>query len=407
MGLVSVAIALKALAVNKLRSLLTMLGIIIGVFTVVVLVSVGKGVENYVTEVFLTAGTNVVFVIPGSLSEQGAAGEVTLGDAQAIGDPFNVPYVEAIVAEVMTRSIALRGSESLEVEMLGIWPDHQVVRGWTVVEGDYITDQDIVNRARVAIIGQGTRAKLFASDEYPIGAFIRLDNKPFEVVGVMEELSAGVFGDFNESVFLPFTTMQDRFVRRKTVSGEYKADAIVVKTTHKDAMPIVQEEIEILLRDRHRISFNEDDDFSVISQADFMSIFNGVTSALTAFLGVVSAISLVVGGIGIMNIMLVSVTERTREIGLRKAIGARQRTILAQFVIEALALSVLGGLIGVILASLGVIGVNQSLDGLNVQVGLDAIFLGVGFCGVVGLVFGFYPALRASRLNPIQALRHE
>ncbi|MXZ41426.1 MAG: FtsX-like permease family protein [Caldilineaceae bacterium SB0666_bin_21] len=407
MALTSVLIALRALAANRIRSFLTMLGIIIGVFAVVVLVSVGEGVENYVVNVFQLAGTNNLWVVPGALEDEGTVGELTLADARAIENPFNVSGVKAVVAENRASRIATRGGESLEVEVLGIWPEHQITANWFVTEGGFITDRDIDERARVAIVGTGTAQNLFEPDEYPIGSYIKVDNRSFEVIGIMKEISGGVFGDFNDTVYLPFTTMQDRIARRKTVSGEYLANIIIVHMHSSDLLDQAQVQIEELMRERHRITFNEDDDFTVINQQDILSVFGGITAALTIFLGLVSAISLLVGGVGIMNIMLVSVTERTREIGLRKAVGARRGTILTQFIVESLTLAVLGGLIGVGLAGLGIIVVNNSLAGLDVGLGVDAVLLGVGFCAAIGAAFGIYPAWRASRLNPIQALRHE
>ena len=403
----SVRIALRALAINKVRTMLTMLGITIGVFAVVLLVSAGRGVERYVVELFTAAGTNVLFVLPGQLAEGGTGGNLTVADARLINDPFLIDNVEDVVAEARTRVYATRGSKSLQVDLMGIWPNHKDVRGWEQTEGNYISQADIDHRSRVALIGTGTFERLWEAGEYPIGSTIKLDNKAFVVIGVMEEMSAGMFGDFNDSVFIPFTTLQDRMIRNKTVSGEYKADAVVVKINDEANMPAAQIQIEELLRERHRIKYFEEDDFSVISMADFLSLFRNITSALTIFLGLVSAISLIVGGVGIMNIMLVSVTERTKEIGLRKAIGARPGTILSQFVVEALSISLLGGLVGVGLASLAVLGLNNSGAGLSVQVGVSAVILGVSFCAAIGLLFGFYPALRASRLKPIDALRYQ
>ena len=313
------------------------------------------------------------------------------------------------MAETVTNVYATRGSKSLRVDLMGIWPNHKNVRGWEQVEGNYIVQQDIDNRVRVALIGQGTFERLWEAGEYPIGSTIKLDNKTFEVIGVMEEMSAGMFGNFNDSVFVPFTTLQDRMIRNKTVSRRIQGRCGCGQGQRREKIwRATQIQIEDLLRERHRIKYFEEDDFSVLNMADFLSIFQNITSALTIFLGLVSAISLLVGGVGIMNIMLVSVTERTsKEIGLRKAIGARPGTIPSQFIVESLFIAFLGGLVGVGLAALAVAGLNNSGAGLSVQVGVNAVMLGVGFCAAVGLLFGFYPALRASRLKPIDALRYQ
>jgi putative ABC transport system permease protein len=275
------------------------------------------------------------------------------------------------------------------------------------VEGEFFTQQDFDERARVVVLGQNVYNDLFDPNEYPIDQTINLDNLAFRVIGVMEEKGGGPGGDQDDTVFIPLSTGQDRLFKAKTLSGDYLLSVIYVSVVDDDRMQAAQEEIAALLRERRGISYLDDDNFSIISQSDIISVFGDILGALTIFLGAIAGISLLVGGIGIMNIMLVSVTERTREIGLRKAVGAKRRDVLLQFLIEAVTLAVLGGAIGILLGIAGAQAISNISDAFDAVVGIDAVLTSLFFSMAVGLFFGIYPAFRASRLNPIDALRYE
>lgn len=409
----AILIAMRALAANKLRSVLTMLGIIIGVGAVITLMSVGRGVEKYVTDQFASAGTNLLFIVPGQLSEGppnrrgNTSGVLTLSDAEAISNPFQVPDVVAVAPEVSGSTTVSRGKKSFRAPVSGVTPSYQDVRSWSPMLGDFIASSDLQERGRVAVIGLEAYRRLFEAGEYPIDQTIRINNLVFRVIGVMEERGGSGFGNQDESIFIPLTTAQDRLFRRKTLSGDYQVNVIYASVGDADRMRIAQEQIAEVLRQRHGINFLDEDDFSIINQADLLSIFGDILGALTLFLGAIAGISLLVGGIGIMNIMLVSVTERTREIGLRKAVGAKRQDILGQFLIEAVTLAVLGGLLGIALGTSGAQVISSFLDNFSAVVGVDAILISILFSMAVGLFFGIYPAYRASRLNPIDALRYE
>jgi putative ABC transport system permease protein len=409
----AIRIAMRALAANKLRSILTMLGIIIGVGAVITLMSVGRGVEKYVTDQFASAGTNLLFIVPGQLSagppssRASSGGRLTLGDAEAIGNPMQAPDVAAVAPEVSGGAVVSRGKKSFRTSVNGITPAYQDVRSWNPIIGDFLAHSDIQERGRVAVIGLEVYRRLFEPGEYPIDQTIRINNLLFRVIGVMEERGGSGFGSVDDSVLVPFTTAQDRLFRRRTLSGDYQVNVIYASVNDADLMPAAQEQISEILRERHGISYMDEDDFSIINQADLLSIFGDILGALTLFLGAIAGISLLVGGIGIMNIMLVSVTERTREIGLRKAVGAKRQDILGQFLIEAVTLAVLGGILGIILGTTGAQAISSLLDSFSAVVGMDAIIISILFSMAVGLFFGIYPAYRASRLNPIDALRYE
>ena len=408
----SIRIAMRALAANKLRSVLTMLGIIIGVGAVITLMSVGRGVEKYVTDQFASAGSNLLFIVPGQLSEgppqrANASGRLTLSDAEAIGNPLQVPDVVAVAPEVSGGAVVSRGKKNFRASISGVTPSYQDVRSWKPSYGDFIAQADLQERGRVAVIGLEVYRRLFEANEYPIDQTIRIDNLLFRVIGVMEERGGGGFGNLDETIFVPLTTAQDRLFRRRTVSGDYEVNVIYASVAEADRMRLAQEQIAEVLRERHGINYLDEDDFSIINQTDLISIFGDILGALTLFLGAIAGISLLVGGIGIMNIMLVSVTERTREIGLRKAVGAKRRDILGQFLIEAITLAVFGGLLGIALGTGGAQAISSLLEDFSAVVGIDAVFTSILFSMAVGLFFGIYPAYRASRLNPIDALRYE
>lgn len=406
-------IALKALTVNKMRSFLTMLGIIIGISTAVILISAGQGVERYIYDLFTGIGVNVLFVVPGQLDQRGDPysepefGELTLSDTRALANPLNVPDVVLVSPEVTSRTKIVRGDESLNVDLLGIAPEHGPLRGWAAEQGGFISQDDLDGALRVVILGQEPFQKLYSPSENPIGTTVRIDGVVFTVIGIMEEIGASQYGNRDNSVFMPFTTAQERILGWKTVNGDYRVSQILVSVVHEDLMDQAQIDIEELMRKRHRIGYFEEDDFAVISQTDFIGVFGGITRVVTLFLGSISFVSLLVGGIGIMNIMLVSVVERTQEIGLRKAIGARRRHILQQFLIEAVFLSLLGGIVGIVLGGGATTIANAQLGDFDLSLQPVTVIWVCLFCMGTGIGFGFWPAVRASRLSPIEALRSE
>ena len=411
-------VALRALSVNKLRSSLTMLGIIIGVGAVITLLSVGQGVQNLVTGQLQSIGTNLLFVVPGNMSDsqmqarRGGFQQMTLADAIAIGDPANAPDVVAVAPELMSSAEVSYGKKTVRVNTSGVTPVYETVRNFPVTDGRFISETDINSKARVAVIGSRIAERLFTEQGlYPLGASIKVNNIPFKVIGVLESKGGGggmMGGNQDEVVLVPLSTAHERlFQRNHNSRGEPLVSVAYAQVVSEDRMSNAADEIGALLRDRHDIAFQDDDDFSVINQRDLVAIFGQITGVLTIFLGAIAGISLLVGGIGIMNIMLVSVTERTREIGLRKAVGAKRRDILLQFLIESVVLSLLGGLLGIAIGALGAYAISTLQTDLTAVVTPQSILLATGFSAAVGLFFGIYPATRAARLNPIEALRYE
>ena len=410
----STRVAMLALAANKLRSALTMLGIIIGVSAVIALMSIGRGVEKFFIDQFTSLGTNLLYVFPGQLSEGPPSergrerGVLTLADSHAINNPLRVPDVIAVAPEVRGNALIARAGNDMDVSVSGVTASYQDALSGEAAIGTFITDADVEERSRVVVIGSDVFGKLFEPYEDPLDQTIRVNNILFRVIGVMEERGAGVGGaNLDEMIFIPLTTVQDRLFRLRTVSGEYQVNLIYAAVISEDRMEAAQQQITDLLRERHNIAFRGEDDFVIINQSDLISIFGDILSAMTLFLSAIAFISLVVGGIGIMNIMLVSVTERTREIGLRKAVGAKRRNVLSQFLIEAITLALIGGLLGILLGAGGAVAATSFIDNFSAVVGLDAIAIAIFFSMAVGLFFGIYPAYRASRLNPIDALRYE
>jgi putative ABC transport system permease protein len=411
-------VALRALSVNKLRSSLTMLGIIIGVGAVITLLSVGQGVQNLVTGQLQSIGTNLLFVVPGNMSDSqmqarsGGFQQMTLADAIAIGDPANAPDVIAVAPELMSSAEVSYGKKTVRVNTSGVTPIYETVRNFPVTDGRFISETDINSKARVAVIGSRIAERLFTEQGlYPLGASIKVNNVPFKVVGVLESKGGGggmMGGNQDEVVLVPLSTAHERlFQRNHNSRGEPLVSVAYAQVVSEDRMSEAADQISSALRARHDIAFEDDDDFSVINQRDLVAIFGQITGVLTLFLGAIAGISLLVGGIGIMNIMLVSVTERTREIGLRKAVGAKRRDILMQFLIESVVLSLIGGLLGIAIGALAAWGISQLQSDLTAVVTPQSIILATSFSAAVGLFFGIYPATRAARLNPIEALRYE
>lgn len=402
--LASVRIALRALAANPLRSLLTTLGVIIGVGAVVTTVGIGAGARRSVEEQLTALGTNLLTVLPGRVAGPGGIGfglgtvqTLTWEDAQAI--QAALPDVEAVAAEFSRPAQVVAGPYNDTTNISGVTPSFVEVRNWRPVEGAFFGELEMRTRARVAVIGQTVRETLFP-DRDPVGQPIRINRVLFTVIGVMERKGSTGFGDRDDVVFVPLSTAQQRLF------GVDHVRAVYVKVRDASRMDVVAAQVESLLRTRHRIREDQESDFVVRNQAEVVQAFTGVTQTITLLLGAIAAVSLVVGGIGIMNIMLVSVTERTREIGIRKAVGATPQDILLQFLVESVLLSVGGGLLGIGVALLATRAISGFAGWMTV-VTPGAVVLAFGFAVAVGLFFGLYPAYRAARLDPIAALRYE
>ncbi|MGE3911417.1 MAG: ABC transporter permease [Chloroflexota bacterium] len=401
---VSLPSALEAIRANKGRALLTMLGIIIGVGSVIVMVALGQGASSQVSSQLAGLGTNVLTVMPGSSSSGGVrsgAGTVstlTNADVQAMRD--EVQGISRLSPIVQGNAQAIAGNQNWQTRIQGVSREYQQLQNWTVASGAFFTAQDEVDARNVAVIGQTVARNLFPGGQSPVGQMIRIRNAPFTVIGVLASKGASGFQDQDDVIFIPFQTGQVRLF------GAVALNNVQIQVAEADQMETVTASVTRLLRSRHRLQTGQADDFSIRSSADIVATAQGVSKTLTLLLGSVAGISLIVGGIGIMNIMLVSVTERTREIGIRMAIGARPGDVLSQFLTEAILLSVLGGLIGVTLGIGIALGLPRIL-GWPTTLTLSPILVAFGFAALVGVFFGYYPARKASRLNPIDALRFD
>jgi putative ABC transport system permease protein len=391
---------------NKMRSSLTILGIVIGVSAVVFLVSFGRGHEANVTGIFESMGANAIYITSATSMTagiSGATGSITLEDAEAMANPNRAPSV-ALVAP-MTEKLAkvVYENENSLVDVMGATPDIAKVISYPVEIGEFISEQDVRRGARVAVLGSKTATDLFGTED-PIGKTIRASGTQFEVIGVLEQ-KGGFIGSADDFIIIPLTTMQSRILGQTTARGR-PVQTIAVKAMSSDQIDAAKEEVTSILRQRHNIREGEDDDFTIIDMQEILSSMRDVLGIMQVFLGSVGAISLLVGGIGIMNIMLVSVTERTREIGIRKAVGAKRRDILRQFLVESAMLSLTGGIIGLIIAALGtwaISGIELGPYPVQAPMSADIVIIAIMVAIVVGLASGIYPA----RLDPIESLRHE
>ena len=393
--------AISSLGANKLRSGLALLGIVIGVTAVITLMSIGRGAADEITGLIQGLGTNLLFVQP-----QGQ-GQLTLGDAEALVDPVYTPSVLAAAPEVNTGATIAAGRENTFSTVVGATPEYLEARNLDLAEGMFITFPHVDNRDEVIVLG-GIVSEWLFQNRNPVGEYVRLNGRRFRVIGVLEEEGGFGFGSFDIQVIVPITTAYYRLSGGRTTSGDVIVDLINVQVKDVEHVDNAIEETSGVLRLRHRIT--GEDDFLVTSQQETIDTLQETTNTFVVFLGAIAGISLLVGGIGIMNIMLVSVTERTREIGIRKAMGAKRRDILFQFVTEATALSIGGGLLGVAMGfwMTNVID-GRTLVGQNFTTSFDNQFaiLALVVSAGIGLFFGIYPAIRASRLHPIDALRYE
>ncbi|HEX9428448.1 MAG TPA: ABC transporter permease [Candidatus Polarisedimenticolia bacterium] len=401
-------IALSALSRNTLRSFLTALGIIIGVGAVIAMVAIGEGAKARVEQAFASMGTNLLIISPGSSSTRGVFGgsgsmpTLTWDDLRAIRE--EVPSVRTAAPQLRSSAQVVSDEENWTTSVYGVTPEYFDIRSWSMASGSAFSSSDVDTASKVVVVGQTVVEKLYGSGADPVGRVLRIRNMPFQVVAVMARKGQSPMGqDYDDGVFIPVSTY-----RAKIQGGlqTYIAGSIFVGAISADATGRAEREIRSLLRDRHRLAVEADDDFQVRNLTEIASAQQEGTRTLTTLLASIAAVSLLVGGIGIMNIMLVSVTERTREIGVRMAVGAKPRHIRAQFLVEALTLSVLGGITGVGFGLLAA-GRLAAQFGWPVQVRPDIIIISLAFSGLVGIGFGLYPAHRASRLDPIEALRYE
>jgi putative ABC transport system permease protein len=410
--MVTLRIALRALAKNKLRAGLTVLGVVIGIAAVTTMVSVGQSAGALVQQQFEGLGTNVIVVFPGASRRQGVRQGVlptlTARDSDAIADECET--VLAASPLVGSTGQVIYGNENWSPkEMFGVGPDYLIVRNWPMRSGGFFTDRDVAAADKVCVIGQTVVEKLFQTTN-PLGQTIRVRNIPFRVIGVLEAKGANIVGDDQDDlVLMPYTT-----VRQRLFGSEFdNVNAILVSGRSMQTMLQSEQEIRQLLAERHHLGPDDPLDFNVQNTTEIANVLGIVTGTLTAMLSSIAGISLVVGGVGIMNIMLVSVTERTREIGLRMAVGAKSRDILKQFLVESILLSCVGGVVGFVLGVAASIGITKIINTLTegsdwpVIVSLPAAVVAIVFAAAVGMFFGFYPARRASRLDPIEALRYE
>jgi putative ABC transport system permease protein len=393
-------IALNALGRNKTRTVLTMLGMIIGVAAVIAMIALGNGAQSSIEQQIQSVGTNLIMVNAGNWNAggvrqgQGASSTLTKDDAAAIR---GVPGVQYVSATVNTRAQVIAGGQNWNTRIMGSDADLPDIRSWPLQFGAFFTPQDVSVADKMAVLGTVVRDQLFGEDVDPTGQIIRIRNEPFKVVGVLSSKGQGAGGDDqDDAVYIPYTTAQ------KKLLGITYVQMILVSAQSPDQVTPVSDGITALLRQRHHTSGPENDDFTVRTMEDVAAMRTAASQTMTTLLAAIAGVSLLVGGIGIMNIMLVSVTERTREIGLRKAVGAKRRHILVQFLTESMTLSVVGILLGFGIAQ----GLTQFLA-WPTQVSPQAVALAFGFAGATGVFFGFYPARSAARLSPIDALRYE
>ena len=402
-------IAWRSIRANVVRSVLTTLGIIIGVTAVIALTSIGAGVTSSVTANLTSLGTNLITIssnsarsAPGGLVRGGGAQTVTLTDAEIIV-ALNDPRIAGVAPTLQTTSQVKAGSNNYNASIIGTWAAYESIRNSEVASGSFFTDADVSSRKRVAVLGYEAASELFPDGD-ALNQKVSIEGVSYTVIGLLPDKGAS-FTSSNNAIIIPLSTYLQRVQRQEAV-GETTVQAVYVGAQDADDIDALQSELTLLVAGEHETLDPDDYDFQIETQADSLESLNSVTTTLTLFLGAIAGISLLVGGIGIMNIMLVSVIERTREIGVRKALGAKPRDILSQFLVEAIMLSVGGGVIGVILG-LGIAFGIVPLFGLTPGLSVPSIIVAFGFSAAVGIFFGFYPAQRAAKLDPVDSLRYE
>ena len=402
-------VAMRALAVNKLRSALTMLGIIIGVAAVIVMIAVGSGAQARVEEQIRSLGSNLLLIISGATTaggvRMGFGSNLTLSEDDAAAIPREIP--EALAAPALRGSAqVISGNQNWSTVIFGITPDYLEVRQWELASGRAFDGTDLAGATKVCMIGQTVAKQLFAGGD-PVGQVIRIRRVPFTVIGVLETKGQSMMGtDQDDLILMPITTARKRVLGASNIAKQRSVGTIWVKVREGYDMKATEEQVRALLRQRHRLQPGQDDDFSLRNLEEVAATQEASSRVLALLLAAVASVSLVVGGIGIMNIMLVSVTERTREIGLRMAVGARTRDILGQFLVEAVTLSLIGGLAGIAIGIGAAIGIAQ-FAGWRILLSPESVMLAVAFAFAIGVFFGFYPARKAAHLNPVEALRFE
>jgi putative ABC transport system permease protein len=401
--------AWTAVSTHKLRSFLTVLGVVIGVAAVIILMSVGKGATARILNNFTSLGTNLVYVQPGSTTEGGvrsgfgSATTLTLEDAEAIAS--DVENIVAVAPYSQSGTQVIAGSENMMVRITGVTTDYQVVFNSVVTDGDFISEAQYERKSKVALLGSDVATTLFG-EESPVGQKIRMSNTVFTIIGLLDSTGSSMRNSTDETILIPLSTLQGLMSRSLTATGQHTVNSIVLQVADKNKIDQVKEDIITLLQYRHEIALGEDDDFTISTMDELISSITSSTETMTLLLGAIAGISLLVGGIGVMNIMLVSVLERRKEIGIRKALGARERDIWGQFLVDSALLTFAGGVIGVAIGWGGSYLINR-LGVMDTLVTLDIVILAVAVSVGIGLFFGFYPAWQASRLDPIQALRSE